>query len=333
MRLKWMDSLKGITIILVVLGHLSPPPILKQYIFSFHMPLFFFISGYLFKNERRTNREILKQKFNSLIIPYLWFMLLGYTYYYILDLIYQPSIKNFSSVLGENIVSTLYWVIYSASVTIPVNSALWFLTCLFTVEIIFYNILRISNGRKETILSIIILFSVIGYSTQRISTMLLPWNLNIALTAIVFYSAGYFFRNNLEGIFIKNINYLLPLMVTLATLFFQKETDISMYYLRYGNYFSFYISAFSNILMYIYIFKKINNSNVLEFYGRNSIIILGFHPLIVFTIENSWELLFGKIPHESILFSLLFTFLTLLIIIPLIVVINRNFPFVIGKKK
>jgi len=44
---KWIDRLKGIGIITVVLGH-TGNEFTHHYFFWFHMPLFFIISGYLF---------------------------------------------------------------------------------------------------------------------------------------------------------------------------------------------------------------------------------------------------------------------------------------------
>lgn len=46
-----IDVLKGIGIILVVLGHLNPGIYLETWIYSFHMFLFFFLSGHIFKKK------------------------------------------------------------------------------------------------------------------------------------------------------------------------------------------------------------------------------------------------------------------------------------------
>lgn len=52
-REQWADILKGIGAILVVIGHLVLyEGNAKVYIYSFHMPLFFFISGYLYHHEK-----------------------------------------------------------------------------------------------------------------------------------------------------------------------------------------------------------------------------------------------------------------------------------------
>jgi len=58
-RQEWLDVLKGFGILFVVLGHALADGGLKTYIYAFHMPLFFFVSGYLFDAEgvRGTERS------------------------------------------------------------------------------------------------------------------------------------------------------------------------------------------------------------------------------------------------------------------------------------
>ena len=66
-RIDWIDSAKGIGIILMLLGHVSAMP--KYFIiliFSFHMPLFFFLSGYLYKSQNLTLGGVIVKISNSL---------------------------------------------------------------------------------------------------------------------------------------------------------------------------------------------------------------------------------------------------------------------------
>lgn len=51
-RVKWIDTARGIAILLVLIGHAGVAPKLNQYILSFHMPLFFFLSGIVFDNKK-----------------------------------------------------------------------------------------------------------------------------------------------------------------------------------------------------------------------------------------------------------------------------------------
>lgn len=69
-RIDWIDIAKGIGIISVILGHLRTPLYISEMIFSFHMPLFFVISGYFYKERKLKNFIFLKYK--SLILPYIY---------------------------------------------------------------------------------------------------------------------------------------------------------------------------------------------------------------------------------------------------------------------
>ncbi|WP_442945177.1 acyltransferase family protein [Nostoc sp.] len=51
-RIEWIDCWKGLAIITVVVGHIIAP--VSKYIFWFHMPLFFFLSGYLYRKKLTT---------------------------------------------------------------------------------------------------------------------------------------------------------------------------------------------------------------------------------------------------------------------------------------
>ena len=65
------DILKGIGILLMVLGHyFTSESIIRVYIYSFHMPLFMLISGYFYKPKEvmiQVRRDV-----RSLIVPYLF---------------------------------------------------------------------------------------------------------------------------------------------------------------------------------------------------------------------------------------------------------------------
>lgn len=73
-----LDILKGIGILLMVYDHAinvcggyDRMAFTHQYIQSFHMPLFFIVSGFLWK--RRNNQEEIRRKTISLLVPYVMF--------------------------------------------------------------------------------------------------------------------------------------------------------------------------------------------------------------------------------------------------------------------
>lgn len=68
----WVDFLKGLAIILVVIGHNANDDI-KEFIYSFHMPLFFIMSGFLF--SPKPIKQYFRKSVKRLVIPYIAFMI------------------------------------------------------------------------------------------------------------------------------------------------------------------------------------------------------------------------------------------------------------------
>ena len=95
MRLNWVDSLKGLGIFLVIMGHLKPPQIVWLWIFSFHIPLFFFISGYVFNSKKYLDNPkiFITSRFKQLIIPYFYYSILTLSIVIISNYFYYNKIK------------------------------------------------------------------------------------------------------------------------------------------------------------------------------------------------------------------------------------------------
>jgi fucose 4-O-acetylase-like acetyltransferase len=96
-RINWIDVLKGFVIVSVVLAHINfDYESVKLFIYLFHMPLFFFIGGYLFK-PTNDYKEFLKKKAIHLLIPYCLFIIL----------IYIPQASVIVSEKSESAIMTL----------------------------------------------------------------------------------------------------------------------------------------------------------------------------------------------------------------------------------
>ena len=80
-RINWIDWAKATAITMVVFGHIPEArgSFLITYVCSFHMPFFFFLSGYLFK-VRNNHREEFNKLKTSLIIPYFIYNIIFYPY-------------------------------------------------------------------------------------------------------------------------------------------------------------------------------------------------------------------------------------------------------------
>lgn len=77
-RIHWIDLLKGLGIFFVILGHTIKNNDLYVWIYSFHMPLFFFISGYLTepRNSIKDYNQYIWKKCKNLLFPFFIFRIL-----------------------------------------------------------------------------------------------------------------------------------------------------------------------------------------------------------------------------------------------------------------
>lgn len=181
--LNWLDVLKGFGIVTVVWGHSGHPD--AYFVFFFHMPLFFFISGYLYKPsaEQPWIKYVVK-KSKHLLIPYLFYIIAITLFLFLFAVLRnQPFINaNWKSlILGGSLLEGVYGIF-------------WFVTCLFFVQI-FYDLLQ--RGIHWNWLKVVLLtgFYLLAYWESRYhQDIYLPWNIDVSLFAIIFYSFGNLFQ-------------------------------------------------------------------------------------------------------------------------------------------
>lgn len=201
MRLKFVDILKGIAIFLVVLGHTAPINSFVVFcIFSFHMPLFFIIAGYLFNFEKYENnfKGFFKGRFLRLILPYFMSIILFLLYY----LLYQcpnPFVDTPASaiinIFKANIIGALYGVGAINKFNIEPIGPLWFLVALFGAELLFYFSCKLMKNWNIWIKYV--LYFIISYLGILIGKKIfLPLSFDISMVSIFFIFIGYELRRN-----------------------------------------------------------------------------------------------------------------------------------------
>lgn len=262
MRERWIDLLKGIGITLVCLGHLSPDIFTEMHIYSFHMPLFFFISGYLFLNSKKVNfNEFTIKKISGLIKPYLFFGVVSILVGVILRIV---SIADF-----RNNISNLLFL----NGTVGWNSPIWFLVVLFLCEIIYYLIYN--NMKFKSVNVGIILIGFLGYIIQ-LRKIILPFGLHIAPIGLTFFHIGLLFKKfDITSLLLRYKVIIIALSMILNILFgYVMNIRISVYHQNYGNYIYFYIAAIAGIILYSTIALTIKENKIIELFGRNTLLIL-----------------------------------------------------------
>tara|TARA_B110000240_G_scaffold3750_1_gene4246 strand:- start:10417 stop:11400 length:984 start_codon:yes stop_codon:yes gene_type:complete len=313
-RINWIDQAKGIGILLVVIGHMNIPQELSKIIFSFHMPLFFFISGYLY-NEKKYSvnfENVFYSKLKSLVWPFITFTI----FYLILSVfINQNSIIN----------SFDYVNFFKGNRSL--NTPLWFLTALFSTEIIFSQIIRFFNIRKAIFLILLIL--IIGFFNAIFWRYSFFLNIDIALVTILFFLVGWLFKKyNWGKSIFKKGRTLLYIIIAAIILLLTSLTNEKINILEniYGNLILMLLAVIFGISLTILLAKQILNFKflriVFEYFGKNSLIILGVHIILAPFVVS----IFGQMPFR------LDRVLSLGLIFVSIELINRYFPIILQLK-
>ena len=246
-RLGYIDACKGVGIIFVVLGHILWENPVRSWIYSFHMPLFFFLSGYTFHYERKAGLWALtKKRVMTLLVPYFSFAFFFYGYWVLIERHFNPSSAEVSPE------ATFYGIFRGVSVEkgLIFDKPLWFLPCLFVAILIFACILQ---ALRRTILVILALFLCVFLGIIArfwASEVRLPWSIDAALVSLMFVGAGYYMRrtkviNNIVNNKIRFVLIVIALPALLGNYLIQfKNTFVDMSQCFYGNCFAFFVAAF-----------------------------------------------------------------------------------------
>lgn len=314
-RILWIDLAKGMSIILVALGHwgLSGIPVVGEWFTSFRMPLFFFVSGILLSTKYDL-KTFLKKRGRALILPYFYFSLIVFSCFLMLGI---KDVSDFNHVI-------LYgWGGY----------ALWFIPVLVFTQLFWFVIRKNFNHFVSFVL--IVFSAIIGYLLS-IRTNNFPYNLLLVFTSVFFFGIGNLLKETLICLFRKNITYLISysLMFFLFSLFYLFDGSAKINYsgnelglgiptIVSGLGGALLICAIANILLK-------GSSIKWSFFllaGKNSYIILAFHQLILSICSIYLK--------PSITVHYIYKLIELSIVSLscwlLIICINRYFPWLIGK--
>lgn len=172
-RIEWIDYAKGIGIFLVVLGHVlrgladsvglgyeQELQAIDQWIYAFHMPLFFLLSGLLAdRSVPKSPRSFLIDRFQKILYPYfIWSAIAG-------------ALRIIS---GQNEGTTLTQFLAGFWTTIyhPID-IFWFLFALFLISTIFYGLRKIKMPLRLILLGAMVLYGLSVVSPLQISWE--PW--------------------------------------------------------------------------------------------------------------------------------------------------------------
>jgi len=156
-RIHWIDISKGIGIIFIIYAHMLGGNDFRHLFYSFHIPLFFFLSGAVYNPRKYINfPTFFKKSAKGLLLPYLIFAFI----FFILWLIKLKTNNIFSLEIIKQFLSIFY--ANSNNNLMAFYNILWFLPALFVTRLLFALIFRFSSKTKVIIFTLMF-FSAVGY--------------------------------------------------------------------------------------------------------------------------------------------------------------------------
>ena len=298
-RIVWIDNCKAIAIGLVALGHLQTNYLVNEVIFAFVLPVFFFLSGYTFSSTATMPfGKMLQKKVRTLIVPYLGFSLILFAFWFFVRRNFGLSGHAADTSVTDALLQIIYGVNSGAFVT-----PLWFLTCLFVVEVLFWLLLRL--GRKILIAALVLGLFVFGlYYWTYMDIKHLPhalWNVDQACFYLYFFSAGYIvYRCNLVEKLLRS------------------------------KWKSCVVVSLSAVVFALAFFAAMN------FVGRNSLAFFAMHMMVqsilIGVVVKVFHIDVGSL-QGSLGICILLTLISLFVLAPVILFINRYAAWLVGRRR
>jgi fucose 4-O-acetylase-like acetyltransferase len=332
----WIDYAKVIGIFLVVFIHLIQVSFNELLVSdrsillvgtAFFMPLFFFVSGYLYKYT--PPKDTLKKYFKRLVIPYIFFTLVGILSFVIYKKLFLSN--TIVKVTGKFLVGMILTEPYN-TITLA-NGTIWFLIALFNIIIIFTLLKRYLKQDKYIFL-IILGFNLLLY-VLHILNINLYFGIDNALLGILFFYTGHlakkhdlinYFKNNYSNIAIAIIFFILTFLE------YKYNGVLGLRSASWtGNFILCYFGAFTGIIMTIAL------SCLLAKFKNKLIFLISINTLTIMGLEQFLRLYTAVfLKHLGIknvypfLIVIILSIVILIISVAIAMILNKYAPVLIG---
>lgn len=345
-RIEWVDIVKYVCIIMVMLSHLETRTDIWSAFYSpFILTAFFFTAGYVY-TPKKNFKEFLYSKFRQLFVPWLVFSVFG---------IVLSQVLSFNA--HGNLSEELKWNFFQIR---GQGDQIWFVAALFVAFIPFYFFIKryetisekINRGDSRNCLIAIAvswLLSLVSILYERLApfeifpwnSTSLPWHIEYMFQAMHYMVLGYMFRHNFER-WLDKCNTLTIRFVSVALYsmfvfgpFFAKIEMPMMVDIVYQ-----YVASLIGIFTLILIAKVVKGNSYINYVGQNTLIYFALHGKVYSVIQTVLKKVavgfYGMVLNSTVASSIFCFILSLVLSVILIIpayIINRWFPFIVGRNK
>lgn len=290
-RSTYIDTARGIGIVLLVLGHIvSGGSYLFNWIFSFHMPLFFLLSGLCVKEEKINNIKFLpyvKIRARKRLLPYFIVVAIGVVICMII-----PSCREV--VIADGLALQLQHIFLRMAPRDLYVGQAWFLASLFWTEIYFYLWYHFC-GKKHWLwqTAVMLLLLLIAYNLWHIQpvfpiTNRIYFQMDTACAGAFCYILGFQIRRYQLLEKIKKWGWLLIVPLLLCNIYFGtwKNGYVNLCDLVFGNRYYYLIAMCCGMAAILLIAFYLPKLPLMAWYGRNSLPLYAGHTFLIYLVRE-----------------------------------------------
>lgn len=329
----WVDTAKGIGVILTIIGHLlyfSNIPIMNRIIYSFHVPMFFILSGYVFsKKENVSYGVFIKRKAERLLLPA-----------FLIMLIFSPLNIILRIRKNEFDLANIFLNMFFFRGSVILGLAYWFFIVIFEVMAI-EGLLSVTAKKFHLKWLYAALSFLLGYVLYRSQLFFDFFGVHKAIIAYGFFVFG----NILHDIDLKFSSCKKCFKTIIIFICFTAwavsgillNDNVTMYGMHLGKYWMFIVSGITGSIVYFEICRIIDKRiSVFRKFAPNTVFIIGTH--VIATTAFSMIMTRLQLDNTYIYSIIAFIFAIILAIIylPVCKFINDKFPILngrVGKRK
>ena len=342
-RIDWIDVLKYLSIMTVILEHLEATCDELSVLYTpWFLEIFFFSAGYVHRAHQDTKAFFVK-KIRGLFVPWLVFSFLDISISQIV------SFREHGSYGSE-----LLWNLAQIR---NCGAQLWFIPAIFTAYIPFYFFIEwyekkpSPQSTRRTVLFWLLAAGIflagVLYSHLTAShpfpwgSSSLPWHIDYASVALFWMVMGYFLRQRWEPTMDRLNTRRGRLLLLAVYLFVVYQPYLMSWRLpeRIWEFMARFGTPLLGITLICSFAKTVRPNKYFRYIGQNTILIFAFHGKLLGFCEGMLRRFAGGI-YASILanrlsssvFAIVFAFALSLVLIVPIYIVNKYFPFLVGRK-
>lgn len=319
-RLQFIDNMKCIGIVLVIFGHLTIPQGLSHWIYLFHMPLFFVISGYLFSDKKLEAplKDFAKKSALKYLVPYALFGGIQVAYF---------ALKSAAANEPDSpAVRTMILEFLTGQYSI-----FWFLSSLFLAAVIFFAARRMMGLKAVFALSaILVLLLPLTFGSEWF-----PIPAGNAILAFFFVCAGNCIKKlGLAGFAATPARKIIIAAAALAISLLLSAYVVhgSMKEMLFiGPFYAYPVGAVVGTVFIASVSMLLRPGRIISFIGANTLVIFGIHMVLISAIKAVSLLAFKTpypydSPEKCVPYNIIILIIILLVSYPAKMVLSRVAP-------